>query len=447
MAQISRWTELSTTTKPSEQMFAPLDTALSKRAVLRLRKVEDYVEKWPRLTLLKNIELGVDLTMELGLMYDTFGAGSEDTANWTVYDDGNTNLVLSSVVKDSDTKCTLTFAAEELWPQLELEGVSVTDVDPVFAVTLTRGAFTSEALCENSANWTISVGDTDLTVASITYIDATSCTIETTGTCAAGTFTAKVMAAALDGDLDSGVASYDTTEETSTCTNIDHKAGWIRFIAEAAGLAGSFDSGQISLEADITTPGSESYQTAPELLVLEAINPTDEDPVLKVLCNRFQFVVKHVCENLDMWNIDTGDTDLTVGHIEYVDRRTAHIHFIGTAAAGFINIFTEPGLMFNDEYTYVGTSYILGGAAWANGPYVPQEMAGDLHIYQSMIGEDVPSYFETATVVDDGEGSDSSVDLVYAAHVNPRQGFAFWYEPADTESANFKIYGKLLLDV
>ena len=444
MAQISKWTEIPTTL-PVGKTFHGLSTAGVTRANLLFRKIDNFVERWPQLSLVKNVDIGTDLTVKLGLEYDEFAAGAENDANWTYNDDGETNLVIDSIVRSVGNKeVTITFAAEVLWPQLELGGVQIDDVDPAFTVELSRDTFTSEAACENTGNWTLAVGDTGLTVATITYVDPTHCTIETTGTCAAGVFTAKVKAAALDGSLDSGVASYDTEEETSACTNVDHKAGFVRFKAKAEALDGSLATGDMGFIASETDPGGESVQVAPSILVTAGIDTADEDPVLKIVLNNYTFVSAAMCEYLPNWNIDAQDVGLSVSRIEYVSQREAWIHFEGTAAPGYVGIITEPGLMFADEHAVVGQSIFVDEAEWG-GTYEQSAIAGDLYVYQ--VGADDFSYFlDSITVASDEETANVALNLVDSSGFNPKMPSSFWYDLGDAEASTCKLYGQLILD-
>ena len=442
----NRWTILPQE-KPTAQQYYGLQTALAKRANFVIRKVDDYVERWPQLSLTKNIDLGTDLTVKLGLAYDSYAAGAEDNGNWTYHDDGETNLAIDSIAKNvGNDEVTITFAAEVLWPQLELSDVSIDDVDPVFSVVLSRDAFTSEALCEDVGNWTIDVGDTDLTVASITYVDATHCTIETTGTCAAGTFAVKVKAAALDGSLDSGVASYDTETETSTCTNIDHKSGYIRLMAKAAALDGSLDSGEIGFIASVTEPGGESVQLAPSILVTAGIDTADEDPILKIVVNNHVFLDRSACENIQNWDIDAEDVGLTVDHIECVNEREAWIHFSGTVAAGYLSIVTLPGLFLDDPEAVIGQAVFVDEAEWT-GTYEQSVMAGDLHVYQFAPNDSLEAYLGMITPAQDDVASPVMLDLVDKLSFNPKLGSMYWYEADGAETGDFTLYGKLLLDI
>jgi len=109
--QISPWTALPTS-KPSSLQFHGLDTDKARRAILRLRKVDDFVERWAHLAI------------------------SLDSAS---------KLAQLAISLDSTSHLA----------QLTLSGVQVDDVDPTITIDLTGDTLTSEAAAENLTNWTL----------------------------------------------------------------------------------------------------------------------------------------------------------------------------------------------------------------------------------------------------------------------------------------------------
>ena len=103
-------------------------------------EIDGAVNYSPRL-LIEDEYSAVYGTVVLTIEEDTFAAGSENTANWAITDDGS-NLDLDSVVKDSDTQVTLTF---DLTPSPSLVPGSYTLRVQALAAALT-GDFPSGSL-------------------------------------------------------------------------------------------------------------------------------------------------------------------------------------------------------------------------------------------------------------------------------------------------------------
>ncbi len=233
-------------------------------------------DTWAKLDLVKNIDIALaDMDLELSLTNDRFSAGVTTPGNWVV-NLGTTNLSIASIAKDSDTACTITFDPQEVWPQLDvsleslhglaqlaitkdssdglaqlaitqssassipqlaivkdtashlcqlaISGVALGAVDPVVTIDLTQDTFLSEATAETMTNWTIDMdtANTGLTAGVITWVSNVQCTLATTGTATAGTFTLMIEALAMTRGLNSGVGSYlIAAVPVSSCTDAD----------------------------------------------------------------------------------------------------------------------------------------------------------------------------------------------------------------------------------
>lgn len=440
--QTSKWTVLDQTTNSGEKKFAPISGNGYRKAFLRLRKVDDFVALWPKLVLEKNIDIAEDdLTLVVKLENDTFGAGSETASNWT-FDDGTTNLVISGVVKDSTTQCTITFN-EELprLAQLEGSGVSAAEENPVMTIDLTGDTFASEVAAENAANWTITVGDSGLTVASIAYVDANQCTITFTGT-AVATKTVAVTAkiACLTGAAASGIMTYDIDTETSICTqNVTLSDGDITLMAEKAALiTADYDSGVLSVD---TATGVSVCTEAAEIFVTAAVEVDDENPQMVILLNGGEFKSPADCENLANWTVGVGDTELELTSITWTGTRGAVLNFTGTAVAGTISIacgaLMDGGTLNRD--------YVIDAVADSD-TFTPSEITGKVDVYQIVGGDEygfvaqLTPATKTGVQIKDIPLTDEDNAFVPSCWGN------FVYVPGDDEGTAFEIYGKLCIE-
>jgi len=236
MSQISKWT-LLTSVISTAPTFHGLDTPAAMRAYLRLRKIENYVELWAQLTLSGVVVDQVNPTITVDLTGDTFlsAAAAQDVANWTrdaatsgltfgaitwvsttrvtmatlgtalagvfrvlvkkaalaadVYDSGNATFNISTQVS-SYTIAPEIFAATS---------ISVGAVNPTLRIVVNNDAFLSQAAVADLTNWTIGVGATALTFASVVWINDRTADLTFSGTAAAGTLTIAIAADALIG--------------------------------------------------------------------------------------------------------------------------------------------------------------------------------------------------------------------------------------------------------
>jgi len=427
--------------QPSSFAFTGLDTALAKRATMRLRKVDDHVELWPLLEVKKTCDVPTDYELELTLANDTFAAGSENTANWT-FAAGSTNLTIASIVKDSDTQVTVTFDTQVEWPQLAGSGVSVDELNPVMTVDLTKDTFASEATAENLANWTIDVGTSELTVASVTYVDDDQVTIEFTGTCVAGaTITVMAEAACLTGGVDSGVMSYDVDTEAGTCTDTPQLVnGDVTFTAKADALTGSLASGVCSIDL---SDGSYTNTVAPEILVKTGIDVDDIAPVVKVVINNDAFISRALAESA--FTVTVGTTGLTFVSSSWVNERTVDLTFSGTAAAGTIGLSVASSALLGGT-AGVSVNYAVDETEWA-GSFTQSAMVGKISAYQYLPHDDIDSFLHQYTVTDDSV-SYNLVDVELTENgYNPKLNSSFTYDKDGAETTSFKVYGKLITDI
>lgn len=444
MAQISKLTILPTTV-PASPAFVACDTANISTAVLNLRKVASSVELWPLLSVKKTIDLPTaDYELEMELDGDTFDAGATNAANWT-FDAGTTNLTIASIAKDSDTQCTFTFNTQAEWAQLECSGVTVAELNPVMTVDLTDDTFLSEVAAENLANWTITVGDTALTVASVTYVDGNQVTIEFTGTAAAGTITVLAEAAALTGNVNSGVASYDVATEVSTCTDAPRLvAGNIVLTAKAAALTGVIPSGVCAIDL---SDGSYICTEEPEIFFSDKVDIGAANPTITLTLNFDAFLSKAAAENVDNWVIGVGATGLVLDEISWVSDRVVDISFTGTVAAGTIAFDVLPAALIGARVG-VSTSYIIGSAAWTNpGTWTQEALEGTVEVYQYLPGDDMPAFvYEYGCPT--GTTDKANVNLFVAGSAfNPRFRTSLVYDFGNSEETTQTIYGKLVYDL
>ena len=442
--QTSKWTSLDLTNNSGSGKFAPFAGGSYKNAFLRIRKIDDNVQLWPLLDLVKNIDIGVDLTMEIGLENDTFHADAEVTSNWT-FGAGSTNLTIASIAKDSTTKCTVTFNDQVEWPQLVLSGPGIDDVNPEFAVLLSKDTFVSEATCENLTNWTLSVGTTGLTVASVTWVDETHCTIQTTGTCAAGTFAATAKIAAMTSGVASGVASYNTTTETSTCTDApQHTNGTVTFLAKKAALVvGDYDSGVLSVA---TATGVHNSTLAPEIFFATKIEVDDIDPTMTITMNQAEFVSVAVCEDLTNWAFTYGDTALVVDHVEYVNPRSAKIYFTGTTVAGSLGVsILTAAVLATADVTSIDGTYVVDAEADSY-TYTQSEIAGKVDVYQYLRDDDVAGFVETLTPETKASVFVKDMALNHENAFNPSLKANFVYVPGISEGTTYEVFAKLCIE-
>jgi len=323
MAQVSKWCTLPNT-------FYGL--ANGSKAVLRLRKVDNHVELWPKLALHKNIVIPSDLTIEVTLTNDTFHADAEINGSWTVTV-GDTVLTLDSVAKDSDTQCTLTFTGAEA-------------------------------------------------------ID--------------GTITIMAKKAALvTGDYDSGVLTIATDTGASSCT-------------EAPAL---FFTNQIAVDA--------------------------ENPSMIVVVNNDEFISVEACEDLANWDFDFGDTELAVSAVTWLGERTAGITLVGTAVAGAIGVQVLPGAtMAGSDANY--QVYTIDDAA-DTVAFTQSEIAGDLHLYQFLPGESTESFVAAITPVPLAGTALVDVLLTTAGSAFLAQNRAYLaYDFDESEHSDATFYAKMI---
>ena len=362
---------------------------------------------------------------------DTFASEVliENAANWT-FGLGTSGLTITSIAYVDPTHCTIQTAgiAAETTITAMIEKAALTGatydsaictynlatdasttpdplVDPVLAVELSLDTIKSEVLIEDAANWTFVLGTSGLTIASITYVDPTHCTIETTGVAMATTITAMIEKAALTlGKYNSGVATYNLGTDVSTCT------------------------------------------VAPEVFVKVPIAAASEDPTLRIVLNDNAFASKADCEEITNWTVDEGTTGLTFASVTYVNERTADLVFEGTAAAGTLAIdIGVDALVFT---TTPSVSTDIDATAWAP-TYASSDIAGTVHAYQWFPRSDVEGFVGTYTPPqDENHHPYSHIDLVGDGDFSPRLASAFYYEPgsAETDPA-FTIYAQLLLDL
>lgn len=362
---------------------------------------------------------------------DTFASEVliKNAANWT-FGLGTSGLTITSIAYVDPTHCTLQTSgiatATTITAMIEkaaLTGatydsaictynlgtnVSTTPdplVDPILAVELSLDTIKSEVLIEDAANWTFVLGTSGLTVASITYVDPTHCTIETTGIATVSTITAMIEKAALTlGKYDSGVARYNLSTDASTCTQ------------------------------------------APDVFVKVAIAAAAEDPTLRIVLNDNAWASKADCEELTNWTVDEGATGLTFVSVTYVNERTVDLVFSGTAAAGTIAIDIGADAVILTTTPSVSTA--IDDTAWAHS-YASSDIAGTVHAYQWFPRSDVEGFVGTYTPPqDENHHPYSHIDLVGDGDFSPRLASAFYYEPgsAETDPA-FTIYAQLLLDL
>jgi hypothetical protein len=443
MAQISKIAILPTSL-PAAPNFQGLDTANVKTALLHLRKVANYVELWPALSVKKTIDLGTaDYEMELELANDTFTAGATSESNWN-FVAGSTNLTIASIVKDSDTQVTITFDTQVEWPQLTGSGVTLAELNPVMTVDLTADTFLSEVAAENAANWTISAGDTELTVASISYVDGNQVTIEFTGTAAAGTITVQAKTSCLTGGVASGVASYDVTTEVSTCTDAARLvAGDIVLTAKADAVTGPIPSGVCSIDL---SDGSYTNTVAPKIFFGDSFSIAAVDPVMTITLNPDVFTTKSAAENVDNYTISVGDTGLTVASIEYVSDRVVDISFTGTVAAGVLSVAIAASALLGAT-AGVSASYTIEGAAWANlGTFTQEALEGSVEVSQYLPGDDLAGFvYEYA--VPTGSTNIANINLINSSAFCPRYKSAVVYDFGDSENTEQTIYAWMVADV
>ena len=546
--QISPWTALPTS-KPSSLQFHGLDTDKARRAILRLRKVDDFVERWAHLAIsldsaskLAQLAISLDSTSHLaqltlsGVQVDdvdptitidltgdtlTSEAAAENLTNWTL-DPATSGLTLGAITYVSATQVTLattgtalaglvgvlakkatltanTYDSGVATYDIATETSTCTDplVDPVLAVVLAEDTFKSEVLIENVANWTFGLGTSGLTITSVTYVDATNCTIETTGVATATTITAMIELAALTaGTYDSAICTYNLATDVSTTPDplvdpvlaveltldtfksevlIEDAANWtfvlgtsgltitsvtyvdatnctiettgvatattITAMIEAAALDTALDSGicTYNLATDVS-----SCTIAPEIFIKTGIAVAAEDPTLRIVLNNDAFLSKAACQLLTNWTVGVGDTDLTLVSVSYINERTADLVFTGTAAAGTITLAPATGaLIFGST---LSGSHTIDATAWARS-YASSELDGTIHAYQWIPKDDIEGFVGTYTPPqDENYHTYSHIDLVGDGDFSPRLASAFYYEPAVGEE-NFHIYAKLLLDL
>ena len=308
--QTSKWTSLDLTSDSGAKKFAPLAGAGNEKSFLRIRKSDNYVELWPLLTMIKNLVIPGDLTLEVTLTNDTFGANAAVAANWTVTV-GDTVLTFDSVVKNSATKCTLTFTGAEAVDGtitvlakkaaltvadhdsgvltvitspssssstiaqkiFVLTQVSAGAVNPTMALLLNNEEFVSSDACSNISNWTFVYGTTTLTVGSIAYVSPRRCVLSFLGTAVAGTITMSYAAAACLVGTESPSRSYtlgvaadaQTFTQTEIAGTVDvyqwlrgsNESGFVGTLTPAAKTGTFVKDLLISLSGSAFTPSLE----------------------------------------------------------------------------------------------------------------------------------------------------------------------------------------------
>jgi len=334
MSQKSAWFVLPTSV-PGTPQVAPLPTALARSGVLRLRKVDEFIESWVQLT---------------------------------------------------------------------ISGPAVTDEDPTITVDLSNGEFTSQVAAETAGNWTLNMGDSGLTAGAITWVSATQATIATTGTCTAGTISVMVEAAALSTGYDSGVASYDTEAETSTCTS------------------------------------------EPELFFASKIDVSDVNPTMDVYVNNDVFLSPTACETLTNWDIDAGDTALELVSVAYLDDRKARLTFSGTAAAGTLTVGVLASAMMGE--TTPETAYTITAAAWTNpGTWTQEALEGTVEVFQSESSSDLP-FFCYEYSCPTGCDNRANINLINSGSAwTPKMWTSFVYDPGNAEGSDIIVYAQTVLDI
>ena len=548
--QITPWTQLPKS-KPSALQFHGLDTDKARRAILRLKKIDTWVERWAQLEIslssasaLAKLEISldstshlpqlaisgvqvddVDPTITIDLTGDTFlsEAAAENAANWT-FDAATSGLTFGAITYVDPTQVTIATTGTALAGlfgvlakatcltggvlsgvatyDIDAETSSCTDplVDPVLAVVLTDDTFASEALIEDVANWTFGLGTSGLTITSVTYVDGTHCTIETSGIAAETTITAMIELAALTaGTYDSAVCTYNLATDASTTPDplvdpvlaveltldtfksevlIEDVANWTfalgtsgltivtvtyvddenctietsgiaaettitAMIEKAALTLGLYDSGvcTYNLGTAVSTCTSD-----PEVFVKTAIAAASEDPTLRIVLNDDAWASKADCEDVTNWTVDEGDTDLTFTGVTYINERTADLTFTGTAAAGTIAVDIAA------DATILGTTPSLStdvdDTAWARS-YTSSDFTGTIQAYQWFPrGSDEAGYVGAYTPPQDSNHHPfSHIDLVGDGDFSPRLASAFYYKPHATEGTDYTIWAQLLLDL
>lgn len=412
---------------------------------------------------------GVNPVYAVVLSEDTFQseATCNDTANWT-FVAGTTGLALGTVTWANNTHCTMnctglaatgTFTAmvenaalTRNYDSGVCSYVVATDisncsdaaygVDPVYAVVLTDDTFTSEANCNNAANWTFAWGTSGLTLTSITWSDANNCTVQTAGIALASTFTAKCNIALMTQALASGVATYTVATDASTCTDAPRLvAGTITLMAEKAALTvGTYDSGVATIDL---SDGATTTTTSEPILVKVGITSGSVAPTMRVVINTDAFIDHEAAETLANWTIGVGTTALTVSAITWINERTADVKFLGTAAGGDITIAIDSTVLIGGT-TGVSTTYAVDAAAWS-GTYTQSAMAGAVDVWQWPAGSSVQGYIGQYTPAPYSGYNIADVNLMISDNYNPRHNTAVMYTKHGGETVPFIAYGQLIL--
>lgn len=396
-----------------------------------------FEDTWAKLDLVKNIDLGTgDMDLELSLTNDRFSAGVTTPGNW-VFDSGATNLTIASIAKDSDTTCTVTFDPQEEWPQLSasletlyglaqleitkdsadglaqlaitkdsasslpqlsvaeassshlcqvaISGVALDAVDPTITIDITEDTFLSQVAAETMTNWTIDMdtANTGLTAGVITWVSNVQCTLATTGTAAAGTFTIMVEALAMTRGLNSGVGSYEIAEvPVASCTDASVNPVYAvtltgdTFVSEArtesvanwtfdmtgSGLtvqsvswtdathcslvttgiaANTFD---VSLADVALTSGYDSgvatYTVATDTSACTDA-PYGVDPIYAVALTADTFASEAACNLITNWTFDMTGSGLTVSSVTWLSNVSCTIQTAGIASAASFTAMVE----------------------------------------------------------------------------------------------------------
>ncbi len=394
-------------------------------------------DSWAKLDLVKNIDLAMaDMDLQLSLTNDRFSAGVTTPSNW-VFGAGSTNLTIASISKDSDTECTISFDPQEEWPQLEasletlyglaqlditkdsadglaqlaitqssasglpqlsiaedtashlcqlaISGVALGAADPTITVDLTEDTFLSQAAAETMSNWTIDMdtANTGLTLGAVSWVSNVQCTITTTGTATAGTFTLMIEALAMTRGLNSGVGSYEIAAvPVSSCTDASVNPVYEvtlsgdTFISEArteeilnwtfdmvgSGLtvqsvswtdathcklvttgiaANTFDA---SLAAVALTSAYDSgvatYTVATDTSTCTDA-PYGVDPIYAVALTADTFASEAACNLITNWTFDMTGSGLTVASVTWLSNVSCTIQTTGIAAAASFTAMVE----------------------------------------------------------------------------------------------------------
>ena len=137
-----------------------------------------------------------------------------------------------------------------LLPYLETESKIVEGANGgTIVVTLTGGTF--ETAAGTASNWTVDVGLTGLTFASVAKNSASQCTLTFTGTAALGTISIMAENAAISASVDSDTLSFDITSASlnyATVTDLVTRLSILETVVGAEGGANDLFDRIIALE-------------------------------------------------------------------------------------------------------------------------------------------------------------------------------------------------------